>query len=57
LNGDEAYWNVSSDNVVCMCFSDVDEDMDMELLMGSDDCYIRAAKNEEIIFEINEVIY
>jgi hypothetical protein len=57
LNGDEAYWNVGSDNVVCMCFSDVDEDMDMELLMGSDDCYIRAAKNEEIIFEINEVIY
>jgi hypothetical protein len=39
-----------------MCFSDVDEDMDMELLMGSDDSYIRAAKNEEIIFEINEVI-
>ena len=39
-----------------MCFSDVDEDGIKEIIMGSEDNYIRIAKGEEILFEINEVL-
>jgi len=54
-NGDEAYWNVSSDNVNCLCFCDIDEDGTDEIIIGSEDNYIRVGKGDEILFEINEV--
>jgi outer membrane protein OmpA-like peptidoglycan-associated protein len=52
--GDEAFWTVTGDNVSTMCFCDVDEDGDLELLVGSDDYEIRVFRNEEVVSETTE---
>ena len=52
--GNEVYWTVTGDNVSTMTFCDVDEDGDLELLVGSDDFEIRVFRNEEVISETTE---
>jgi Bardet-Biedl syndrome 2 protein len=53
-SGSEAYWTVTGDNVSTMAFCDVDEDGDLELLVGSDDYEIRVFRHEEVISETTE---
>jgi len=52
--GNEAFWTVTGDNVSTMCFCDVDDDGDFELLVGSDDYEIRVFRNEEVVSETTE---
>ena len=52
--GEEAFWTVTGDNVSTMTFCDVDEDGDLELLVGSDDYEIRVFQGEEVISETTE---
>uniref|UniRef100_A0A7S0L2Q7 Bardet-Biedl syndrome 2 protein homolog n=1 Tax=Coccolithus braarudii TaxID=221442 RepID=A0A7S0L2Q7_9EUKA len=52
--GNEAFWTVTGDNVSAMTFCDVDEDGQLELLVGSDDFEIRVFRNEEVISETTE---
>jgi len=51
---EEQYWTVTGDNVSAICFCDIDEDGESELIVGSDDFAIRAFKNEDIVFEVTE---
>ena len=53
-SAEEQFWNVTGDNVSSIAFCDIDDDGFTEMLVGSDDFVIRAFKQEEIIFEINE---
>lgn len=53
-NNEERFWTVTGDNAGAIEFMDWDEDGEDELLVGSDDFYIRPFKREEMIFEINE---
>eukprot|EP00825_Cyclidium_porcatum_P052533 TRINITY_DN9982_c0_g1_i4.p1 TRINITY_DN9982_c0_g1~~TRINITY_DN9982_c0_g1_i4.p1 ORF type:complete len:759 (+),score=141.49 TRINITY_DN9982_c0_g1_i4:123-2399(+) len=55
--GQEVYWNVTSDSVTAMVLSDVDGDMQNELIVGSSDNIIRVFKHENILYEINESSY
>ena len=52
--GNEAFWTVTGDNVSTMAFCDVDEDGELELLVGSDDFEIRVFRNEEVTSETTE---
>tara|TARA_B110001452_G_scaffold141043_1_gene117280 strand:+ start:1700 stop:2617 length:918 start_codon:yes stop_codon:yes gene_type:complete len=52
--GNEEFWTVTGDNVTAMAFCDVDEDGQLELLVGSDDFEIRVFRNEEVISETTE---
>lgn len=52
--GNEEFWTVTGDNVSTMAFCDVDEDGQLELLVGSDDFEIRVFRNEEVISETTE---
>jgi len=52
--GVEKFWTVTGDNVSAMTFCDVDEDGQLELLVGSDDYEIRVFRNEEVISETTE---
>ena len=52
--GEEKFWTVSGDVARSMAFVDYDLDDNMELVVGSDDYYIRIYKHEELIFDINE---
>ena len=52
--GNEAFWTVTGDNVSTMTFCDVDEDGELELLVGSEDFEIRVFRNEEVISETTE---
>lgn len=52
--GSEVFWTVTGDNVCTMAFCDVDEDGDLELLVGSDDFEIRVFQKEEVISETTE---
>lgn len=47
-SGSEAFWTVTGDNVSTMTFCDVDEDGELELLVGSDDFEIRVFHNDEV---------
>lgn len=47
-SGAEVYWTVTGDNVSTMTFCDVDEDGELELLVGSDDFEIRIFRNDEV---------
>ena len=40
-DGGDVFWTVTGDNVSSMTFCDVDEDGDLELLVGSDDFEVR----------------
>jgi Bardet-Biedl syndrome 2 protein len=51
---EEQFWTVTGDNVSAICFCDVDEDGQAELIVGSDDFAIRVFKAENILYEINE---
>ncbi|KAL4450366.1 hypothetical protein ABPG74_009072 [Tetrahymena malaccensis] len=53
-DGEEGYWNVASDVVTSIGFSDVDGDGKLELIVGSADNQIRVFKGEEILFEFQE---
>ncbi|EGR29382.1 hypothetical protein IMG5_156790 [Ichthyophthirius multifiliis] len=52
--GDEIYWNVTSDLVTCIGFTDIDGDQSLELMVGSADNYIRIFQGESILYEIQE---
>jgi len=52
--GDEKYWNISGDTIGSMIFADINDDGIPELLVGSNDFYIRAYKGEEMIHEFKE---
>ena len=52
--GDEKYWNMSSDNVLAICFCDIDEDQEYELILGCEDSTINIFKGEEMLYEIDE---
>jgi len=52
--GGEAFWTVTGDNVTAMTFCDVDEDGQLELLVGSEDFEIRVFRNEEVVSETTE---
>jgi len=52
--GEERYWNVSGDVVTTMEVCDIDNDGVDELIVGSADNIIRAFKNEEMIFDLQE---
>ena len=54
LSSDERFWTVTGDNVTALEFLDWDEDGEDELMVGSEDFSIRAFKNEEMLFDINE---
>mmetsp|Transcript_51970 Transcript_51970/g.86425 ORF Transcript_51970/g.86425 Transcript_51970/m.86425 type:complete len:704 (+) Transcript_51970:55-2166(+) len=54
FEGNELFWTVTGDNVCSLCFVDVDEDGQNELLVGSDDFEMRIFQNEEVIAEIAE---
>jgi len=54
FEGNELYWTVTGDNVSAMCFCDVDDDGQKELLVGTEDFEIRAFKKEDVIKEITE---
>ncbi|KRX11170.1 WD40-repeat-containing domain [Pseudocohnilembus persalinus] len=53
-DGEEVYWNVTSDTVSALCFTDIDQDQENELVVGTEDNEIRVFKNEDIIYEIKE---
>lgn len=53
-SGEEVYWNVTSDSVSALCLADVDGDSANEIIVASEDNYLRIFKNEEIIFEVVE---
>ncbi|CAH2984450.1 unnamed protein product [Chilo suppressalis] len=52
--GTELFWNVVSGKVCAMITFDFDKDGENELLVGSDDSYIRVLKNNQYILEIAE---
>jgi len=52
--GKEVLWTVTGDNVSSMAFCDVDNDGELELLVGSDDFEIRAFRGEELLSETIE---
>lgn len=52
--GEEAFWTVTGDNVSAMAFCDVEEDGQLELLVGSDDFEIRVFRDEEVLLETTE---
>lgn len=54
LEGDEKYWNMTSDNVMSICFCDIDEDEEYELIVGCEDASINIFKGEELLYEIDE---
>lgn len=51
-DGDEVYWNVASDTVSSLCLTDIDLDKENELIVGTEDNYIRVLKNENTLYEI-----
>ena len=50
----QIYWNVTSDNVLCIEFCDVDQDQVDEIIVSTEDQYIRFYKGERIIQDILE---
>lgn len=53
--GEEVFWTVTSANVNCMCFADMDSDGRIELVIGSKDATIKALKGEQIVFDITGI--
>ena len=53
-SSNEFYLNVTSDKVTSIYLSDIDGNNILELIVGSDDNYIRVFKNEEILYKISE---
>jgi len=52
--GNEAFWTVTGDNVTTMIFCDVDQDGQLELVVGSEDFEIRVFRAEEVVSETTE---
>ncbi|XP_026740806.1 Bardet-Biedl syndrome 2 protein homolog isoform X1 [Trichoplusia ni] len=52
--GNEVFWNVVSGKVCAIITFDFDKDGENELLIGSDDSFIRVLKNNQFIAEISE---
>ena len=52
--GDDVYWNITGDNVQSICFCDLDDDDNTELIVGCEDNNIIIFKNENIENEIVE---
>lgn len=52
--GEELFWTVTSDNVLCLELCDWDCDGINELIVGSEDNFLRMFKNEQILCEISE---
>ncbi|VDN53969.1 unnamed protein product [Dracunculus medinensis] len=58
--GNDLFWTVTGDNVLSLCFCDVDNDGINELIVGSEDFDIRIFKSDLLLYELNEtdaVIY
>ncbi|MCP9260802.1 Bardet-Biedl syndrome 2 protein [Dirofilaria immitis] len=54
INGKDAFWTVTGDNVLSLCLSDVDNDGNNELIVGSESYDIRIYKNDLLLYEITE---
>lgn len=54
LDGQEAYWTVTGDNVSAMALCDINNDGCNELLVASDDFDIRVFADEDVIGEASE---
>ena len=50
--GNERYWNITSDNVLSILLIDIDEDDSFELLAGCEDGQILVFKDDSIMYEI-----
>ena len=53
-NGDDHFWTVLGGNTICMTLSDINNDGENELIVGTDDFAIRFYQGENLINEINE---
>jgi Bardet-Biedl syndrome 2 protein len=53
-DGEEMLWTVTGDLVRSLALLDVDNDGNLELLVGSDDFEIRCFRKEELVYEITE---
>ena len=51
--GNETYWNITSDNVLSIILLDVDEDGSYELVCGCEDGQITIFKDASILYEID----
>ncbi|KAM3716230.1 Bardet-Biedl syndrome 2 protein [Dirofilaria immitis] len=54
IDGKDAFWTVTGDNVLSLCLSDVDNDGNNELIVGSESYDIRIYKNDLLLYEITE---
>ncbi|CAH2042141.1 unnamed protein product, partial [Iphiclides podalirius] len=52
--GNEVFWNVVGGKVCSMIILDFDKDGENELIVGSDDSYIRVLKNNQFMVELAE---
>jgi Bardet-Biedl syndrome 2 protein len=52
--GQEAYWTVTGDDVTALAFSDVNEDGQKELIVGSADYQIRVFHGEDVLSDVTE---
>ncbi|VDM94716.1 unnamed protein product, partial [Onchocerca ochengi] len=54
IEGKDAFWTVTGDNVLSLCLSDVDNDGNNELVVGSESFDIRIFKNDLQLYELTE---
>ncbi|VDK75096.1 unnamed protein product [Litomosoides sigmodontis] len=54
VEGKDAFWTVTGDNVLSLCLSDIDNDGINELIVGSENFDIRIFKNDLLLYEITE---
>ncbi|VBB27520.1 unnamed protein product [Acanthocheilonema viteae] len=54
VEGKDAFWTVTGDNILSLCLSDIDNDDINELIVGSESFDIRIFKNDLLLYEITE---
>uniref|UniRef100_A0A1I7VZB3 Bardet-Biedl syndrome 2 protein homolog n=1 Tax=Loa loa TaxID=7209 RepID=A0A1I7VZB3_LOALO len=54
IEGKDAFWTVTGDNVLSLCLSDIDNDGINELIVGSESFDIRIFKNDLLLYEMTE---
>uniref|UniRef100_A0A0R3RVV6 Bardet-Biedl syndrome 2 protein homolog n=1 Tax=Elaeophora elaphi TaxID=1147741 RepID=A0A0R3RVV6_9BILA len=54
VEGKDAFWTVTGDNVLSLCLSDIDNDGSNELVVGTESFDIRIFKNDLLLYEMNE---
>ncbi|VDN93613.1 unnamed protein product [Brugia pahangi] len=54
IEGKDAFWTVTGDNVLSLCLSDIDNDGLNELIVGSESFDIRIFKNDLLLYEMTE---